>query len=202
MTEKPKNKALEAGGNIDQVRDILFGNLMREYNDRFEKLESELSTLTTDTRDRINQTRDTILTEVRANSENLEKRLKTLDQSQQSEAENIRQEIERVNQKLLTSVQQLDDTIDTQVSGVRRDLLDSKEALQNSMRTLRTQVTEALEKQVTKLHDVKVSREDMAEMLMEMAMKLKGTGAAGELSLDLSEIIAAAQAEEANGQQT
>lgn len=202
MAEKSKGKSLETGGNIDQVRDILFGNLMREYNDRFEKLESELSTLTADTRDRINQTRDTILTEVRANSENLEKRLKTLDQSHQSEAENIRQEIERVNQKLLTSVQQLDETIDTQVTSVRRDLLDSKEALQNSMRTLRTQVTEALEKQVTKLHDVKVSREDMAEMLMEMAMKLKGTGSAGELSLDLSEIIAVAQAEEANGQQT
>lgn len=194
MATHPQGKSLEAGGNIDQVRDILFGNQIRDYNGRFEKLEADLVTLKAETRDRLDQTRDSILTELRAMNTTLEKKLKALDQNQEEEADSIRKEVGRVSQKLTNNVQRLDETIDTQTADLRRDLLAAKDNLHDAMRDLRTQVMEGLEQHVARLQDAKVSRDNMAEILMEMAMRLKGAELLPELPLDLSEVVAEADA--------
>ena len=119
MTSNSQGKPIEAGGNIDQVRDILFGNQIRDYNGRFEKLEADLVALKEDTRDRIDQTRDSVLTELRAMTATLEKKLKALDQNHEEEADSIRQEVGRVSQKLTNNVQRLDEAIDAQVADLR-----------------------------------------------------------------------------------
>lgn len=178
------NRPADAGNNIDQVRDILFGTQMREYSGRLDRLESELSSLRSELHERIDQNRNTVMIELRALQETLEKRLKSLDHVRQEEAESIRQSVGRVGQKLSTSTQQLDEALNIQVAGVRRDLLESKDMLHDAMRTLRTQMTESLEQHVTKLQGTKVSRDDMAEALMELALRLKGTDLIPELSLD------------------
>ncbi|MGD1907960.1 MAG: hypothetical protein ACFB0C_18500 [Leptolyngbyaceae cyanobacterium] len=192
MTSNSQGKPIEAGGNIDQVRDILFGNQIRDYNGRFEKLEADLVALKEDTRDRIDQTRDSVLTELRAMTATLEKKLKALDQNHEEEADSIRQEVGRVSQKLTNNVQRLDEAIDAQVADLRRDLLTSKDNLHDAMRELRTQVMEGLEQHVNKLQDAKVSRDSMAELLMEMAMRLKGAELIPELPMDLNDVVAAA----------
>lgn len=180
------NRPAETGNNIDQVRDILFGAQMREYTGHLERLEAELSTLRAEIHDRIDQHHNTLIMELRVATEAIEKKLKSMDQSHLEEAEGLRQSVGQVRQKLIANTQQLDEEISAQISGVRRELLESKSGLQEAMRSVRTQVTESLEQHVAKLQNAKVSREDMAEALIELALRLKGTGVISELSSELS----------------
>jgi hypothetical protein len=39
----PENGRLDESGNVDRIRHILFGNQMRDYDARFQKLEERLA---------------------------------------------------------------------------------------------------------------------------------------------------------------
>jgi len=61
-------------GNVDQIRDLLFGKQQRDYETRLNKLESSLSALQQEMRDRLNQLNDTLSTELRSTMYSLELR--------------------------------------------------------------------------------------------------------------------------------
>lgn len=72
-------------GNIDQIREVLFGQKAQEYEQQFtsydqrlSSLEGDLSQLQTETRDRLRQLQDTFTTELRGTLDSLEKKLKYL----------------------------------------------------------------------------------------------------------------------------
>lgn len=182
LTNAAMDSPIESANNIEQVRDILFGTQLREYNGRLDRLESELTAFKAETHDRIDQTRDSLMMELRAISETMEKKLKSHDSSRQEEAESIRQAMGRVNQKLLNHTQQLDESLNIQVAGVRRDLLESREALQEAIRALRSQMAGTLDEHMSQVQNTKVSRHDMADVLMEFAMRLKGDKLMPDLS--------------------
>ncbi|MEH2412603.1 hypothetical protein [Nostoc sp.] len=45
MSQMSKDDVRERLGNIDQIRDIILGTQVREYENRFNKLESDISQL-------------------------------------------------------------------------------------------------------------------------------------------------------------
>ena len=45
MTQMSREDVRERLGNIDQIRDIIFGTQLREYENQFTKLESDISVL-------------------------------------------------------------------------------------------------------------------------------------------------------------
>ncbi|NER82070.1 MAG: hypothetical protein F6K42_21420 [Leptolyngbya sp. SIO1D8] len=155
MTEEAKDRAINidsSGNNIDHVRDILFGVQMREYDSRLAKLETDLSALKA---------------ELQTATQAIERKLEAFEQDHQTEVDDLRQEVSCVNQKLVAGVQQLDEAMDTQITGVRRELL-------KSMHSLRSQMVRALQQQIIKLQDAQLSRDDISEMLIVLARRIKG----------------------------
>ena len=72
-------------GNIDQIRDVLFGQKAQEYEQQFatydqrlDKVETELTQLQSETRDRLRQLQETFSTELSTTLDSLEKKLKYL----------------------------------------------------------------------------------------------------------------------------
>ncbi len=59
------NDPREKIGNMDQIRELMFGSHMREYTDRFDKLESELATFRGDIRKRIDEVSNTLSNDLR-----------------------------------------------------------------------------------------------------------------------------------------
>ena len=55
MAEITKEEMRERLGNIDQIRDIIFGAQLREYDNRFDKIDSDLSMMQRDMQARIEQ---------------------------------------------------------------------------------------------------------------------------------------------------
>lgn len=181
MAEITKEEMRERLGNIDQIRDIIFGAQLREYDNRFDKIDSDLSMMQQDMQTRIEQVKTVLSGEMRAAVDSLEKKVKSLTSNTQEESADIRQQVDRINRKFSSSMEALDEAIDNQTSSLRDELSQTRERLSEETRTLKTQVFEELDRRFSMLRDVKVSRDDMAEILFELGMRLKGTEFVPEL---------------------
>lgn len=175
MAEITKEEMRERLGNIDQIRDIIFGAQLREYDTRFDKIESGLSMLQQDLQTRVEQVKTVLSTELRIAVDSIEKKLKSISTNSQEEVADLRQQLDRVNRKFSSSFESLDETVDSKTSALRDDLSATRDKLQEETRQLKAQVFEELDRRFSMLREVKVSRDDMAEILFELGMRLKGT---------------------------
>lgn len=181
MAEITKEEMRERLGNIDQIRDIIFGAQLREYDNRFDKIDSDLSMMQQDMQARIEQVKTVLSGEMRAAVDSFEKKIKSITLNTQEESADLRQQIDRVNRKFSSSIEALDEAIDSQTSSLRDEVSQTRERLSEETRTLKTQVFEELDRRFSMLREVKVSRDDMAEILFELGMRLKGTEFVPEL---------------------
>ena len=181
MAEITKEEMRERLGNIDQIRDIIFGAQLREYDNRFDRIESDISLLQQDIQTRLEQVKSVLTTELRAAFDSFEKKIKSINSTVQEDTADIRQQIDRVNRKFSSSIEALDEAIDNQTGAIRDDFSQSRDRLQEDIRSLRTQVFEELDRRFSVLREVKVSRDDMAEILFELGMRLKGSEFVPEL---------------------
>ncbi|HBW57143.1 MAG TPA: hypothetical protein DEF27_04810 [Oscillatoriales bacterium UBA8482] len=175
MAEITKEEMRERLGNIDQIRDIIFGSQLRDYNSRFEKIESDLALLQEDAQDRVEQLKTILTAEIKSVVENLDKKIKTLSSNSQEELTDLRQQADRLNRKFSSSIEALDEALDSQTTSLREELGQTRDQLQDEVRGLKNQVLEELERRFTLLTEAKISRDDMAEVLFEVGMRLKGT---------------------------
>ena len=175
MSELSKEEMRDRLGNIDQIRDIIIGSQLREFNARFGKIETDVSLMEQEMRDRLEEVRTTLLGEIKFAAEAIDKKLKGAIASTQEEQLELRQQIDRSSKKFSTSIENLDKDIDTQTDSIRTQMTQSVGKLQEDVHTLRTQIFEQLDLRFATLTGVKVSRDDMAEILFELGMRLKGT---------------------------
>ncbi len=232
MSDMTKADLRDKLGNIDQIRDILFGPQLREYGTRMEQLERSLSGLQQDIRNRTDEVKQVLSTEIQALTESFDKKLKALalkddeekfdlrqqidllgkrlasttdevkqslaaeireasdsleqkikswDSKDSEEKSEIRQQLDVLSKRITDNVGALNETIDTQTTSLRDDLLSSREKLQEDILGLRNQLFEELERRISMLLQTKVSRDDMAELLFELGLRLKGTEFVPEL---------------------
>jgi DNA anti-recombination protein RmuC len=175
MAEVTRDEMRERLGNIDQIRDILVGSHLRDYDTRLAQVETDLALLRQDVRDRIEDTKIALGTEMRTALESLDKKLKAISLTTSEESADLRVQLDRTNKKLANTMTVLNEAIDKQTNALREDLLTARDKLQEDVRTLRNQIFEELDRQFLSLRNGKVSRDDMAEILFELGMRLKGT---------------------------
>ncbi|MEQ8462376.1 hypothetical protein [Coleofasciculus sp. B1-GNL1-01] len=181
MAEISKEQMRERLGNIDQIRDIIFGAQLREYDSRIDKIESNLALIQQEMRDRIEQTKTVYATELRAAVDSLEKKLKSLNMTVQNDNSEIRQTIDMVNKKFSGNLESLDNSLEKQTNNLHNELSETREKLQEDIRSLRSYVFEELERRFSLINDGKVAKDDMADILFELGLRIKGTEFAPEL---------------------
>jgi hypothetical protein len=181
MGEITRDEIRERLGNIDQIRDIIFGAHLREYTSRLDKAESDISAMQQDVRDRLNELKSVLAIELRNSVESIDKRLKTISASTQEESADLRQQFDRINRKFTNSIETLDETVEAQRVALREELAQTRDSLQGDTRELRSLVLEELDRHFSILREDKISKDDMAELLFELGMRLKGAEFVPEL---------------------
>ena len=78
MSDLTKADLRERLGNIDQIRDILFGPQLREYTTRLEQLERDVSATQQDLRSRSDEIRQSVLAELQSAVETIDRRIRAL----------------------------------------------------------------------------------------------------------------------------
>lgn len=173
MDEITKEEMRERMGNIDIIRDIIFGSKLKEYDIRINTLESQFSLLEQEMRDRTEQIKKDCLTELRASVDYLEEKIKSLSFNYQKDNADIRQVIDHTYKSFSSSLESIDKTVINKTALLEKQLSETREKLQEDTRSLKSQIFDELERQFSLLKDAKVSRNDLADILFELGLRIK-----------------------------
>lgn len=163
----------EQFGNIDQVRQILFGDQMQDYETRLNKMEDALSALQNELHNRILGLQDSFSSDLRMAVDSLERLVKTQGMQEARERTDIVQQMNQMSRRLSIDIDELDEAMEQKVTSLQGDLQNSRQKLAEEIKTLKSKITSELEKRTTTLVDSKVAREDLAELLFDLSLKLK-----------------------------
>ena len=151
MAKPPDDASRNDPNNIDQIRDIILGPQKRQTDQRFEQITADLRRSQEESR--------TASREIRENlSQEVARLQKLLDQTQAA----LRAEIS-------AKVQQLEAAL----ASARDELAATRAKHQSEIHLLKDEFSKELEHHVTDLRESNVSRETMADLLQELAAKLK-----------------------------
>lgn len=175
MAELNKKDMRDRLGNVEQIREILFGSQLRGYEQKFDKMEADFVSLQREVRDRLEQMQSSLTSEMKALADSLEKKLKYLSLTTHEETTKLWQKIEQTSQKNSSTLEALNKNFNTKTSTLKEELTQTREHFQADSQTLKTKIFAELEKCFSNLKDTKVSRTDLAEVLFELCIKVKGT---------------------------
>jgi gas vesicle protein len=161
-----------AGGNIDKVRDILFGGQMRDYERRFARLEERLIKETAELKDDVRKRLSALETFVRQETESLAERIKAEQEERSDATKDLAQDARNAAKAFEKKAGQLDDAIGRVQRELRQQLLELHQNMSDDMRQKIDDVLGRLHQESTVLRNDKTDRATLASLLTEMAMRL------------------------------
>lgn len=174
--KSPDNKLVEnlgdSVGNVDKIRDILFGGYIRDYERRFKRLEDRLTQEGAHLRDDMSQ-RLKALEELLDNElDSLSEKNKAERQERQLSYQDLKQEIQATKSELTQRLNQLDEQFAKDVKQLRQYLQTKLQELTSQLRQQNDTLTALFKQEITQLHEEKVSRGDLASFFNEFALRL------------------------------
>lgn len=172
-----ERQELSEDGNIDKIRDILFGVQVRDFELRFSKLEEkfgkEVEGLRIETREKLDK--------LNKLEEFLSKEFNTLTdkiyEEQDLRGDAIRKlsdEMQNAARELEKQITNLAETTTKNESDIRTQILDQSRTIIDSIQKKQDDVMALMERETKELRDDKTDRAALAELFAEMAMRLNG----------------------------
>ena len=159
-------------GNLDKVRDILFGNQVREQEKRFTRLEERLVKECTNLRDETRERLESLEMYIQKEVESLTARLKTEQAERDTAVQELAQEIKDITKSLEKKIAQLEEQSTQSQRDLRQQILDQSKSLSDVIRQKYEEASAALEREAQELQIDKTDRSTLASLFTEMAMRL------------------------------
>jgi hypothetical protein len=165
--------AAEMGtGNIVQIREILFGSQMRDYEKRFGRLEARLSSEAAVLRDDIKKRLDTLEGYVKKEIESLNTDLKNEQEARAKALAALAAEVKSATGGLEQSVTQLDERFNAAARELRQQLLDQSKTLADDIGRNHQQLSSLVDDTTEEIKAEKVDRRTLADLFAELSVRL------------------------------
>jgi len=188
MNEITKSEIRKKLGNITQLQDLLFGEQTKEYNQRLDSYSQRLDRLEEDYKksqllldERLEQLEDKLADQISLAINSLEKKIQYLNINHKEEQQKIKQDINSCSQQIDRDTNYIRDSIKTQSKNLKIEIAESKTALNQEIILLKKQINNKLDSSLTELSQGKISRNDLAEVLFELCLKLKEPNSDSEI---------------------
>lgn len=159
-------------GNIDKIREIIFGGHMRDYDRRFSRVEEQLVKesleLREDTRKRFEALEAFVKAELAALTDRLQAEQRTRDDAVSA----LWRGVHESSQALSTKLGEAQEQTARVHSELRQQILSQSKDLNDEMRRRQDDVTALIQREVADLNHGKTDRSSLATLLTEMAMRL------------------------------
>jgi len=156
--------------NVDQIRDILFGKHIKEFDKRFARVEdnlnNEIQVLKDDTKKMFDNIEEYIKTEIKS----LTDKLKT-EQTKRADGD---RELENEKNRLEKRYSEFEESVNTFEREIRDQLLSQGKRLTENMTEQRQDIMNEMKKITSELHHTKVDRNTLASFLNDIALKISG----------------------------
>jgi phage host-nuclease inhibitor protein Gam len=171
--DKNQPQVLRGGaGNVDKIRDILFGSQMRDYESRFARLEETLIKETLEIRETNRRRFDQLESYIRKEFETVQTRIKSERDERSDSAAQQSRELKDLGESLGRRLRDLDDRGTNVERELRSDMLQQARELTEEIRARHDEIASMVEKRVTELRDGKTDRAALATLFTEVALRL------------------------------
>ncbi len=137
----------QAGNNVEQIRELIVGSQMREYNTRISQLEAALASLQEGSRKGFNETHENLSNELNNAVTTSDKKIRALDLKAGEERAEMRAQIEQLEEKLTARL----DAFETDLTAFQEEMRKHLDGLQENLTNTLNESTEAADKRVQSL---------------------------------------------------
>ena len=161
-------------GNVDKIREIIFGGHMRDYDQRFLRLEARLVKDGADLREETKRRFDVLEMFIKREFEALAERLQIEQRHREEQVQGLSRTLTETGQALEGKLVQLDEHSARAQRDLRQQILDQSRSLSEEIHRKHAEMTTAVEREVANLNQDKPSRSHLASMFSELAARLNG----------------------------
>ncbi|MBP7461456.1 MAG: hypothetical protein KBA26_09215 [Candidatus Delongbacteria bacterium] len=165
---QPADPTQETTESIDKVRDILFGNNIRDFEKRFSRLEERLQKDIQESRDEVNRAFKTLEAFTKEEIQILTGLVKQESDQRQEAIRKLQQSIEELRDRL----SRLDDQQQKNQAEIRQQLLAQRRDLSEETQRVNSELKEQIRTESATLSMNKTDRKALAGMFTEMAIFL------------------------------
>jgi len=163
---------LAGAGNVDKIRDILFGNQMREYEKRFTRLEERMHKEIGNLKEDLKKHFDTLESYVKKEMELLSDRQKSEKSDRSTAIQELAKELKDTASVTEKKISNVEDQLNKRSRELHDQILEQSKSLSAEIRERHEAISAALERETQELYNDKVDRSSLSELFMEMAMRL------------------------------
>ena len=168
-----RNGAIEESGKVDRIRDILFGSQMRDYDGRFQRLDERLAREAAEARADVQRRIEGLENFLKGEVHSLTNRLNAEQSDRGGAIEKLSRDLAETARALESRIKNLDDRAAAEIHALREPLLEQSKALSAEIKEKHEQMKAGLDHEAAQIRGAMTGREALAEMLSEVALRLK-----------------------------
>lgn len=161
-----------ATGSIDQIRDIIFGGQMKEYERRFQQLEERTRQRIEELHAEVGKRLEAIEAFARREIDAQDQRLKGEQSARSDAVQALSTEIGEALRALSRSIEAQAEKQTHEAQDLRQQMLDLSKGLSEEIRRKHGEASERLDQSVRALENGKVARTALSDILLDMAARL------------------------------
>ncbi|OUL28721.1 hypothetical protein BV372_24590 [Nostoc sp. T09] len=158
--------------SLDKVRDILFGNQVREVEKRFARLEERLVKELNNVRDETKKRLDYLETYIKKEVDSLTERVKNEQLERDAGVKSLAEDQRNLAISLEKKIAQVDEQTTNSQRELREHLLNQSNSLQDDIRQKYEEILTLLERESQELRREKTDRSKLASLFTELAIRL------------------------------
>jgi DNA anti-recombination protein RmuC len=159
-------------GNLDKVRDILFGSQMRDLDRRFAKVEDRLVSETADLKDDLRRRVAAVEQFARSETDTLLQRIKAEHDERSEGTASLSRDLQAASAALDKRISGVDEQLARAHRELRQQILEVHQQLADEMRDKIDALVARLNREADDLRNDKADRVTLAALFTEMAMRL------------------------------
>ena len=173
----PSSADIPDSGSVDKIRDILFGNQMRDFERRFSQMEERLNKATQDLRDETHKRLEALELFFKKELDALKARLKSESDERADGDRQINDDLKSTSTGLKKAIALCEENASEHATELRQQLLEQSKSLTAEIQSKNEQASAELRATTGALDETKIDRSTMAEYLIDMAMRLSNHAA-------------------------
>lgn len=170
--------------NVEQIREIIFGSQMRDFQNQIKNLDSNIQKIEDDMVLNINSFKKELKSEVKETFVLLEQKIDTLSKSVREKEEDLKDLISKSEQNLKEEMENSQDELNTKIDAFKEKQEQKLEVVKNDIQNLNYTLKKDFGIEVNVLDEKKLSKSDLSEMLVDFAMKLKDSDVLRESKIE------------------
>ena len=163
-----------SSSDIDQLRDIIFGGQIREYERRFVRMEERIAKELTDVREEVRDRCATLERYVRDELESITVDLRASQQSRAADERRLSQLIVDTTKAADERITALSDLVGKQHRELRAQLLEQTRTITDDVQRRHAELVALIARDAAELRDGKADRTALSALFMEVALRLRG----------------------------